>query len=459
MKSTRRLLFIEEANESGLELLAKQFRQPKPPIAFIGAGISARSGYPTWDRLISDLLDLMRGLEDDVLINPEAIKYSTDVLWKADACKAAFARKGRADLYLQALQKTFQTREESNTLLDLLVGLPFSHYLTTNYDPCIHEAYHRRHGKSLAVVDAGLSSDSSTSAMEVLSSLSKATSCVHLHGIYNNPKGIILTESDYRARYFNRSRDARLLAKFLEKNTVVFFGFSLDDADFMNVLRTIRGRLDSEPTVDEAPNFAFLPLSDTEQEARIISEKQRLSEKYRIRPIFFRRITQNYLGLDEAVRELVACVADSPLDTTPQRTVNGVGSNASEFKFDKSALNSPRYRDDPNKGAFGGLARRNGRELTASVKMDKEYPDWFNIDLCVTSLDPRHPLTDDGVFYVHPSFPKNKYKGRLVSPLRIERTFSAYGAFTVGVLVDANNTALELDLAELPDAPKVFRSR
>jgi hypothetical protein len=33
------------------------------------------------------------------------------------------------------------------------------------------------------------------------------------------------------------------------------------------------------------------------------------------------------------------------------------------------------------------------------------------------------------------------------------------GAFTVGVAADDGNTRLELDLAQLPDAPEMFRSR
>ena len=36
---------------------------------------------------------------------------------------------------------------------------------------------------------------------------------------------------------------------------------------------------------------------------------------------------------------------------------------------------------------------------------------------------------------------------------------ASYGAFTVGVLIESDDTMLEIDLAEVEAAPEVFRSR
>jgi hypothetical protein len=56
-------------------------------------------------------------------------------------------------------------------------------------------------------------------------------------------------------------------------------------------------------------------------------------------------------------------------------------------------------------------------------------------------------------------FQKDKCHGQRVDRLSIKRKSWAYGEFTVGVIVDASKTALEIDLSKLPDAPKLFRSR
>ncbi len=463
----RRIVFVNEANEKGLKELVGCFTAAERPVAFIGAGVSARSGYPTWTKLIDALLEQM-ATDDDVLVKPETIAYSNDVLWKASACRAGLEMKGRRQAYLQVLRTMFAARPDPNPLLDAIVSLPFAHFLTTNYDPSIHLAYRQRTGKNLRVIDAGLPATGKRSALRLLNRLPDIATCIHLHGLHSNPRGIILTEDDYRRRYISDPHDSRDLARFLEKRAVVFFGFSLEDADFMRVLRTIRSRAKGASNTESVPNFAFLPLSDGDPEGRIVSEKQRLSEKYRIRPVFFRRLTEDYAGLENAVRELLSAVTPPPppapiperQNQVHNRAKRSVGGNASDtFVFSESARSRPVDPEDPNKGAFGGSAERNGRRLGAMVRAFKNSPDWFRIDLTVSALDGSPDLPDDGVFYVHPSFPKDLYRGQLLGKRVIRRKFWAYGAFTVGALVDRGKTALELDLSKLPGAPKLFRSR
>jgi hypothetical protein len=405
--------------------------------------------------------------KDDVPVKPEAVACSNDVLWKASARRDALEKKGMRNAYFKVLRTTFAARSQQNTLLDDIVSLPFSHFLTTNYDPSIHIAFRRRTGEAMRVIDAGLPSKGARSALRKLKSLPAAPTCIHFHGLHTNPKGIILTESDYRARYISDPRESRYLAQFLEARAVVFFDFSLEDADFMNVLKTIRSRAVDVANPEAVPNFAFSPLSDADPEGKIISEKQRLSEKYRNRPIFFRRLTENYSGLGDAVAELesaVSAVRPSASNSSPALKIKYTKShtmrtrsrgNQAPFVFREVARKHPFDPEDPNRGAFGGLPERNRRRLSATVKAFRNAPDWFRIDLRVTATDGR-PFRDPGEFFVHPSFPKDKYQGQRVDRLNIKRKFWAYGAFTVGVLVDGRETALELDLSKLPDSPKLL---
>ncbi|QRE76117.1 pYEATS domain-containing protein [Methylobacterium aquaticum] len=110
---------------------------------------------------------------------------------------------------------------------------------------------------------------------------------------------------------------------------------------------------------------------------------------------------------------------------------------------------------DPQKGQWGLLSRRNGWWLTAKVKQIES--DWYQTNLLLTS-EPEKELSGKVLFYLHDSF-KNPI--RKISPRnrKAELKTWSYGAFTVGAVVEQDGTTLELDLAELEDAPKRFREQ
>jgi hypothetical protein len=112
--------------------------------------------------------------------------------------------------------------------------------------------------------------------------------------------------------------------------------------------------------------------------------------------------------------------------------------------------------DDPNKGQFGGKPARPGRRLTARVS-PAPTPEWFLIDLLVES-DDATPLTGEVDFHLHPTFKPSVVRVPVQNG-RAAFSVPAWGAFTVGAVVDNGLTRLELNLADLPDAPTVFRDR
>lgn len=114
--------------------------------------------------------------------------------------------------------------------------------------------------------------------------------------------------------------------------------------------------------------------------------------------------------------------------------------------------------DDPQKGKWGGSAQKNERLISAKVK-ESERPGYYEVNISVVSTDPKKPLSGLVKFHLHPSFrnpdPVIAVKdGKAVLVLK-----KVYGAFTVGAEVDEGKTQLELDLAELPDAPTEFKAR
>jgi MinD-like ATPase involved in chromosome partitioning or flagellar assembly len=121
-------------------------------------------------------------------------------------------------------------------------------------------------------------------------------------------------------------------------------------------------------------------------------------------------------------------------------------------KEETAALADP---DDPQKGRWGGEAKRNGRELTGAVRALSE--DYFEVTLEVRG-DGSRPLTGDVEFHLHPTFAKALYTVP-VADGRAELKVLCWGAFTVGAVADSGQTTLELDLAEDSSFPQTFRER
>jgi cellulose biosynthesis protein BcsQ len=110
--------------------------------------------------------------------------------------------------------------------------------------------------------------------------------------------------------------------------------------------------------------------------------------------------------------------------------------------------------EDPQRGRWGGSSKQAGRELVATVREESE--DWFSVDLRVRPENDV-PLRGTVEFHLHDTFDPDVER---VSARNGEAKLHLYaaGAFTVGALLE-DGTTLELDLATLPDAPKVFRER
>jgi len=112
---------------------------------------------------------------------------------------------------------------------------------------------------------------------------------------------------------------------------------------------------------------------------------------------------------------------------------------------------------DPHKGQWGGQSSRNGWAVTAEVTAIGQ--DWFQTQL-VVAAEPTAGKALSGfvMFHLHDSFAKPVRRVKAVRGKALLE-FAAYGAFTVGVLIESDDTMLEIDLAEVESAPEEFRRR
>lgn len=146
-------------------------------------------------------------------------------------------------------------------------------------------------------------------------------------------------------------------------------------------------------------------------------------------------------------------IAPDPSEDEIQAIVTALAENDPVATIESAA--SPTDVDDPQRGQWGGLSEVSGRRISAEVR--EAGSDWFDVTLTVEGSS-HSPLEGSVEFYLHPSFLPSK----VVVPVENGRALlrqRAWGAYTVGVVADGGSTHLELNLADLPEAPKVFRER
>jgi KAP family P-loop domain/prokaryotic YEATS domain len=113
---------------------------------------------------------------------------------------------------------------------------------------------------------------------------------------------------------------------------------------------------------------------------------------------------------------------------------------------------------DNVKGKFGERNEGKNRKLTATVTGRTTLSrNKFRIDLKLESTDKiNFPLTGTVTFHLHHTFKNSSIRIVNVENSKAKLTIYAYGAFTVGAVIDNENTSLELDLTTIPGAPMEF---
>ncbi len=431
---------------------------PRDAVGLVGAGVS-HGRYPDWD----ELLDKLR---DDIEQRPPRSMREADVRALRDASRIQ-DRLVKAGVYERLVGRTrfrkflasqFQSPQRGDDELPRLVArLPFRYVFTTNYDDTLERMYRRmRHGLpsralGLNVVDWSIPSQLS----QLIARWGKPMGrwYVHLHGVATRPQSIVLTERDYVDRYVRSDSTTRTLLSLLAFRTLVCLGFSLRDADLTQVLRAIKALRGATPR-----HFAFLGVApDEEREAR--RRRIEYAEKFGVKPVFYRvRTGRSHAALLPLVEHLAYHAAREQLartsDASPARARERVHARLA------AAWRDPLLVDDPNKHAFGGRSVREERRLT--VKIGTMWRGQWKLTLKVESTNDARPLTGPVTFYTHPTFPPNLWRirgHRLARSGAITATILVWGAFTIGAVVEHDALTLEVDIAELPDAPAELRSR
>lgn len=199
-------------------------------VAFVGSGLSAPAGLPTWKQLITHFVD---ECEKEGLASQSAVlraQLQKDQLMDAAAFAQSSLGKHR---FGQVLRKHLAGPIEPTENHRILVDTPYRAIMTTNYDKLIETAYTLRWKTTPRVIG--------WSEAESLGSVlyDEQFFVFKLHGDIDNIASVILTRRDYDEIMFRHPHVRTVLQAILLTNTVLFVGYSVRDPDFEMVLAEV----------------------------------------------------------------------------------------------------------------------------------------------------------------------------------------------------------------------------
>src|SRR6266480_3378511 len=198
-------------------------------IAFAGAGVTFPLGYPTWPKLVDLLASEVRRLRGEQLeSNGQAISVEKVLrdLKGEPLVQAQILKENLKGDYFPLMASLFGPKGGRAASVADLVSLPFKHFLTSNYDPGLEQHHVPSTFESICLHHE----ESAAQFIFHHSDSGYAKRIVHVHGRYDEPERIILTEGDYgiyvRSPLFDQFWRTLPVAMRL-----VFFGFSFEDID------------------------------------------------------------------------------------------------------------------------------------------------------------------------------------------------------------------------------------
>lgn len=265
-------------NEIALDMLGKDISKGNV-FAFIGSGCSSKLFYPGWDELLCKIEDKVLN-KADIEIYKYSEKCTKDKLWYAEKLVTTIGD----DKFHELIKDIFQPPRIMNSSFHRnLVNIPFRHYLTTNYDTLLEIA---SKGSNFPLSDfcwndkerlneffQGIHEDGHQLAKYVL----------HLHGRFDRPDSIILTERDYMKMYFEQETFNKILWSIISSFRMCFIGFALEDLDLLSVFRKSRWDL------GRGQYRHYVILDEKNDIKTRQSHRAYLNGKYGIQPIFFSR--------------------------------------------------------------------------------------------------------------------------------------------------------------------------
>lgn len=184
---------------------------------FVGSGISAASGVPSWPDLLREMAQTRLNLRlspGDHL--PSVAQY---IVNQANGNRGPLVQR-----FHEALSKQFP----ENAYQTALSYTNVSCLWTTNYDTLLEDAFRRHFHVSVKATDDSIARGVSTSDIEVI----KMHGCIE-HSMQDD---IVATQEDYEDFFARRPATAQRLRQDLLEKSFLFIGYSCGDSNINNIL-------------------------------------------------------------------------------------------------------------------------------------------------------------------------------------------------------------------------------
>jgi energy-coupling factor transporter ATP-binding protein EcfA2 len=202
-------------------------------IAFVGSGLSARAGLPTWRGFVEGLVEeavTLRLISRDAALHQRAAVNVGEINAVADNVTSAFSKNREA---LLAYYRSACTPADSvqPAIFAQLRKIPFAGILTTNYDDLLSQAY------ADSSFLQGLTPRDSEQLLAMLSSGGQQF-LLKLYGNLDQPDTVIFSPSDYQDLVRSNAAFSRFIEGLFFSRTMLFLGTSLEGlVDYLDAFR------------------------------------------------------------------------------------------------------------------------------------------------------------------------------------------------------------------------------
>lgn len=197
--------------------------------AFVGSGLSAWAKLPTWRSLLNFMVEKL----DEEEPGKHDIEEISRLLEKgklleiADYCKEAFSPGFYNQMLSDKMRGDTVDIPEPH---ELIVQMPFSAIITTNYDKILERAYER-----FAKISPKTPTHMDTDSLGTLLFLNNFF-ILKAHGDIDRPDSLILTTRDYSRIIHSNPAFNALFSAILLTKAILFIGYSISDPDFRLLL-------------------------------------------------------------------------------------------------------------------------------------------------------------------------------------------------------------------------------
>lgn len=225
-------------------------------VAFVGAGFSAAGGLPDWKSLLENILAEATGINVVAEYIHGLISHGTAHALD-EAAQALEDAMGR-EPFNAALKQHLSVAEVNSAMrqrIERLKGIPFCTVLTTNFDTFLDGSVPNRSTYRQALRSEHFSPWGRRYRPE-----GGGAFTVKLHGDLGASVGddfVVITRRDYRRRLYSDSAYSTFLRGMLATSTVLYLGFSFEDA-YLNELRSEILSLVGHSAEDEVTSYAVM---------------------------------------------------------------------------------------------------------------------------------------------------------------------------------------------------------